>query len=214
MKITKIISAAAVSVVMAASMVMSASAATTAEVAAAAKANGVQDHNVQQLSNFLEANEKAFTDAQRDDMIATLNETGKIVDGYVAEGKDKATLTEEERTALFKSMKEEDRQAIIKALTDLGDKVNVEVTTAKRGDGNGYDVSAKLKVPGDDSKTSSDGANSSKGGKSTTTPINNDGKAPATGNSVDGSAAALIAGISIALAGAGIVVVSKKNKEN
>ena len=201
MKIKKILSAAALSVVMAATMAVSASAATANDAVDAAKKAGVQSHNVQQLSNFLEAYSDHFTAAQYDTMVATLQETG---DKYVAPIADKlfqkapADLTEDERVAVGRDP-EFDEKGVIDSLVALGDKVGVKVTVTKSTDNIGYDVSAVI-PGGDDSK-----------------PIVNPADNPVapTGDAADiNAAAAVIAGIAILFAGAGIVVVARKNKEN
>lgn len=201
MKIFKKITAAAASVVIAASMAVSASAATWEEAVQAAKDGGVQDHNVQQLSTFLEANSSYFTAAQYDTMIAKLKE---ISDKFVKPAAnnmgvtDLSTLTEAQKNEIGKTVwSDANRQEIIDALVNLGKEFNVTVIVTKAADSAnyaGYDVSAKI-----------NGAENP-----VNPPVEQTGteSAPANTAAVAGAAAAIL------LAGAGIVVVAKKNKEN
>lgn len=201
MKIFKKITAAAASVVIAASMAVSASAATWEDAVQAAKDGGVQDHNVQQLSTFLEANSSYFTAAQYDTMIAKLKE---ISDKFVKPAAnnmgvtDLSTLTEAQKYEIGKTVwSDANRQEIIDALVNLGKEFNVTVIVTKAADSAnyaGYDVSAKI-----------NGAENP-----VNPPVEQTGteSAPANTAAVAGAAAAIL------LAGAGIVVVAKKNKEN
>ena len=197
MKMFKKISAVAVSVVMAASMAISASAATYEDAVQAAKDGGVQAHNVQQLETFLVANKDYFTADQYDAMIADLN---AVVEKYVKPlatsmySKTPAELTNEERTAVGRKFSEADREAIKKDLIDLGAKYNVTVTVTKSTENVGFDVSAKI---GD-----------------VVNPV--DPAVEPTGAEPSSASALPVAGAAavVLLAGAGIVVVAKKNKEN
>ncbi len=193
MKLAKKISAAVLAVAMAASMVFSASAETTVDdVIMAARNNGVQEHNVKQLENFIFENADKFTDAQRADMVAAIEDAATIVKKYTE--KDLSTLTEEERGKILHDMSEEDKQAILDKMVEAGKKVEVDITYKKSDTNFGYDVFATYK------------------GK--TTPI--DDPTPNTGDIAtnNSNAAIAIASIAMLLAGTGIVVVAKKNKEN
>lgn len=193
----KKVSAVAASVVMAAAMAISASAATYEDAVQAAKDGGVQAHNVQQLETFLVANKDYFTADQYDAMIADLN---AVVDKYVKPlatsmyNKAPADLTEDERDALGKKFTEADREAIKKDLIDLGAKYNVTVTVTKSTQNVGFDVSAKI--------------------GEVETPV--DPPIQPTGAEASSASALPVAGAAavVLLAGAGIVVVAKKNKEN
>ena len=201
MRLLKKVSAAVVSAALAATMAFSVSAETTTDdVVMAAKNNGVQEHNVKQLENFIFANAEEFNDAQREEMVKAIEECGKIVATYT--DKDLATLTEDERGQILHDMKDEDKQAILDKMVAMGAKVNVEVTYKKSDTNFGYDVFATMK------KTDNAG-NESKGGTTKVDTLPNTGDV----NNVN-SVAAVMAAMAIVLAGTGIVVVAKKNKEN
>ena len=201
MKLIKKVSAAVVSAALAATMAFSVSAETTTDdVIATARENGVQAHNVKQLENFIFANAEEFNDAQREEMVKAIEECGKIVATYT--DKTLADLTEDERGQILHDMSEADKKTILDKMVAMGEKVNVEVTYKKSDSNFGYDVFATMK------KTDSKG-NESKGGTTKVDTLPNTGDV----NSVN-SAAAVMAAMAIILAGAGIVVVAKKNKEN
>lgn len=188
------------------------------ELIGAAVSNGVQAFNVQQLANFIEQNGDKFTDEQYAGFIAAINEAGDIVRTYTDE--DLATMEEADKTALFKSMSADDRQAILDKMVAAGAAAGVTITYTQRSTNDGYDVTATFETtpatPGND-----DGGNGNNDGNQ------NDNTAPnkqsekkedavaKTGevNSVN-TAAAVMATLVIGLAGAGIVVVAKKNREN
>jgi LPXTG-motif cell wall-anchored protein len=202
MKLVKKVSAAVVAAAMAATMAFSVSAETTVDdVIMAAKDNGVQAHNVKQLENFIFANAEHFNDAQRAEMVAAIEDAGLIVKKYTE--KDLATLTEAERDQILSDMADDDKKAILDKMVAMGAKVNVLVTYEKSDTNFGYDVFAKY--VGEDGDTGDD--STGKGGKIDTLPNTGDV------NSVN-SVAIVMASMAIVLAGAGIVVVAKKNKEN
>lgn len=206
MKLAKRISAAVVSAMIAATMAFSVSAETTVDdVIMAAKDNGVQAHNVKQLENFIFANAEKFDDAQRAEMVKAIEEAGAIVKAHT--DKDLATLTEEERNTILHDLPDDEKKAILDKMVAMGEKVNVEVTYERSDTNFGYDVYATMKKS--DSGSGSGKDNDSNGG---TTKIDN---LPNTGdvNSVN-SVAVVMAAMAIVLAGTGIVVVAKKNKEN
>ena len=195
MKLTKKITAFAASLAIAATMSVSAFAAPAnwEGVVATVKACGVQDHNVQQLSNFLEKNQDKFTSEQYGEMCKAIEDTfNNIVTKYLPEGKQAADFTTDERTSLMHGMDAADKEAVLKALVDTGAKYGVKITTEKRATGDGYDVIVEF----DGEKT----------------PIDDDKPAP-TGENVN-NAAVFAAACAIMLAGTGIVVVAKKNREN
>ncbi|MBR6046131.1 MAG: LPXTG cell wall anchor domain-containing protein [Ruminococcus sp.] len=195
MKLAKKITTAVASLAIAASMSVSAfaAAATWESVVQCAKDCGVQDHNVQQLSNFLEKNSDKFTTEQYVGMCKAIEKTfNDVVFKYLDADTAASSLDNDARTALFKNMTEEDRQAILKALVDTGAEYGVKITTEKRATNDGYDVIVEF----DGEKT----------------PID-DNKPSPTGETAN-SAAAFVAACAIMLAGTGIVVVAKKNKEN
>lgn len=197
MKLFKKITAAAASVVIAGSMAISASAATWQEAVQAAKDAGVQDHNVQQLSTFLEANSTYFTAAQYDAMIADLK---AVCDKYVKPkassmfGKEPSALTPAEKEQIGRSWTSDERQAIIDDLVNLGKNYKVTVTVKESTTNVGFDVSAVI-----------DGAEN---------PVNPPIEQTGTESEPVNTAAVVGASAAILLAGAGIVVVAKKNKEN
>jgi hypothetical protein len=207
MKFLKTISAAAVATAIAASMALSVSATTYKDAVQAAKDAGVQDINVQELQNFLEANSDRFTSDDYDYMISIVNE---VRDTYVAPlamelfGKTPAELTEEEKTQLGQNWSQADRNAIIGALVDLGDKYDVEVDVDAISKGE-YTVAATVV---DDDTSSTTG----KGTQVVVTPA-----VAATGDVADVSGvntgAVAGAGLALVLAATGVVVVAKKNKE-
>jgi hypothetical protein len=195
-RIAKVVCSAVVSAALAATMAISAAAAVTyKDVVNKAKECGFQDHNVTQLENFLEKNDK-FTDKQYDAMCQKLHDCfDEVISNYNG---NPASLSNEERAAMFKSMTEEDRQKIIAACIDAGKDFGVKVTVTKRGDNNGYDVTAEYTdAKGDSKKDTADDKNAKTG------DVNN-----------VNAVAAVMSAIAIALAGTGIVVVAKKNREN
>ena len=201
MRLLKKVSAAVVSAALAATMAFSVSAETTTDdVIMAAKDNGVQEHNVKQLENFIFANADQFNDAQREEMVKAIEACGEIVATYT--DKDLAGLTEDERGEILNSMTDEDKQKILDAMVEMGKKVNVEITYARSDTNFGYDVFATMKKSGED-------GNESKGGTTKVDTLPNTGDV----NSVN-SVAVVMASMAIILAGAGIVVVARKNKEN
>ena len=201
MRLLKKVSAAVVSAALAATMAFSVSAETTTDdVIMAAKDNGVQEHNVKQLENFIFANADQFNDAQREEMVKAIEACGEIVATYT--DKDLAQLTEDERGEILNSMTDEDKQKILDSMVEMGKKVNVEITYARSDTNFGYDVFATMKKSGED-------GNESKGGTTKVDTLPNTGDV----NSVN-SVAVVMASMAIILAGAGIVVVARKNKEN
>ena len=195
MKLTKKITAVAASLAIAATMSVSAFAATATweSVVQCAKDCGVQDHNVQQLSNFLEKNADKFTTDQYVGMCKAIEKTfNDVVLKYIETDATVGNFSTEERTALMHKMSTEDKEAVLKALVDTGAEYGVKITTEKRATGDGYDVIVEF----DGEKT----------------PIDDDKPAP-TGENVN-NAAVFAAACAIMLAGTGIVVVAKKNREN
>jgi hypothetical protein len=188
-------------------MALSVSATTYKDAVQAAKDAGVQDINVQELQNFLEANSDRFTSDDYDYMISVVNE---VRDTYVAPlamelfGKTPAELTEEEKTQLGQNWSQADRNAIIGALVDLGDKYDVEVDVDAISKGE-YTVAATVQDDDSSSKTG-------KGTQVVVTPA-----VAATGDVADVSGvntgAVAGAGLALVLAATGVVVVAKKNKE-
>ncbi|MBR1393660.1 MAG: hypothetical protein IJ561_07475 [Ruminococcus sp.] len=196
MKLFKRVSAVVASAAMAATMAITASAATYEDAVQAAKDAGVQAHNVQQLSNFLEPNKDKFTSDQYDKMIEAVK---SVSDTYIAPkatelfSKKPAELTEDEKVQIGKSFSEDDKAAIIKALVDLGASVGVEVTAEVSNSNIGFDVSAKF--------------------NGVETPV--DDPVAQTGDAADfNTTIAFVAACAVLLAGTGLVVVAKKNKEN
>jgi hypothetical protein len=205
MKLIKRLSAAALSVAVAATMALSVSATTYEDAVQAAKDAGVQDINVQELQNFLEANADYFTSDDYDHMIEVLNE---VKETYVTPlamelfGKTPDELTEDEKWELGQHWSQDDRAAIIGALTSLGDEYNVEVdvdalskgeytveaSIVKESDSNGDDDSDSDSDSDEDSDSDKDGDSDDEDGSSTTTPAattNNGGSN--TGSSNTGS---------------------------
>ncbi|SDA21940.1 hypothetical protein SAMN02910447_02126 [Ruminococcus sp. YE71] len=198
MKFTKVLTASAFAAAIAATMGISASAATWQEAVQAAKDCGVQSHNVQELSNFLEPNASKFTAAQYDDMIADMK---AVSDKYVAPkatelfNKKPGDLTEDEKIQIGKTWSEDDKQAIINDLVALGAKYNVEVTVTK-ADKAHYNVSAKMK-DGSGTQTTTTSAVAGTGAEAAETGAGN---------------AVAFAGVALVLAATGAVIVSRKNR--
>jgi LPXTG-motif cell wall-anchored protein len=205
MKLIKKVSAAVVSAALAATMAFSASAETTVDdVIQAAIDNGVQAHNVKQLEQFIFENAEEFDDAERSEMVKAIEECGLIVAKYT--DKDLAELTEEERNTILKGMSDEDKKTILDNMVAMGAAVDVEITYEKSDTNFGYDVFATMKKSSGDS---GDKEGDSKGGTTKIDTLPNTGDV----NNVN-TVAVVMASMAIVLAGAGIVVVAKKNKEN
>ena len=206
MKLIKKVSAAVVSAALAATMAFSASAETTVDdVIQAAVDNGVQAHNVKQLEQFIFENADEFDDAERAEMVKAIQNSGLIVAKYT--DKDLAELTEEERNTILKGMSDEDKKTILDNMVAMGAAVDVEITYEKSDTNFGYDVFATMKKTADGDGDGKEG--DSKGGTIKIDTL------PKTGdvNNVN-TVAVVMASMAIILAGAGIVVVAKKNKEN
>lgn len=207
----KKISAFAAAAAIAAMMAVPAFATTYEDCVQAAKEAGVPDYNVQQLSNFLEPNADQFTSDEYDDMIATLN---KVRDEYVFPAAQKlfgltdisqlADLTEEQKEKIRNYWSAEERQAIYDTLVKLGEKYGVTISLTYNDEyGLADGAAATIKR---DSSTNKDG-----GG--VTTPL--DPPVAATGAATEdttSNAAPLAAAVTLAVAGLGVVVISKKNK--
>lgn len=205
MKLFKTITTAAVSVAAASVMMMSASATTYKDAVQAAKDAGVQATNVQELQNFLEPNADKFTSDDYDYMISVLN---NVRDTYVTPlakelfDKTPAELTEEEKYELGKHWTQDQKNAIVAALVDLGDKYGVEIDVDKISKGD-YTVAATI-------GGTSSGTNSAGG---TQTVVTN--PVAATGAEADegmNTGAVACAGLALVLAASGAVIVAKKNK--
>ncbi len=220
MKILKALSVSAIAAAIAAAVTVPASAATTYEdVIAATEACGVQAHNVQQLANFLEANDSYFTSDEYDEMIADME---NIRDTYVIPAAEKAglptddlaSLTEDEKIQIGAQWTEDDKKAICDDLVELGADYDVDITITKASESH-YDVVAVINK--NDSSNADDSGNpsSSSSSSSTDSTKKDSAVAPSGGNMQAGSNATAIAfgGISTLLAATGIVVVAKKNKE-
>lgn len=216
MKILKVLSASAVAAAIAAAVTVPASAATTyKDVIEATKACGVQAHNVQQLENFLEANDSYFTSDEYDEMVADME---NIRDTYVIPAAEKAglptddlaSLTEDEKILIGAQWSEEDKEAICNDLIELGADYDVTVTITKASESH-YDVTAVINK--DDSNDSNNSGDSSS--KPTDSTKKDSAVAPSGGVMQSGSNATAVAfgAVATLLAATGIVVVAKKNKE-
>ena len=207
MKITKIVSAAVVSVAMAATMAFSAAAATTdKDVVAAANNNAVPANNVQQLENFFASHAGRYSEEDFNKMIEAINSVGDTLKSHISEGA-LADLSEDQKVELFKGLSEEERQGILTKAKETAKQFGVTLTFEKAD--KGYNVlwviDAEPATSGTDSKT--DTSKAAEAGKVDKTVSN-------TGSEANNTAAAFMAAMAIALAGTGIVVVAKKNKEN
>lgn len=203
MKLVKKVSAAVMAAALAATMAISASAASYKDVVTAAKNNGVPDNNIQELDYFLSANQAAFSATEFDNMIKDIEAVGKDIIAKHIDLAEIATYSAEQKRAFYRDeLTEDERLAIVKACESAGDKYGVKITATKQAD-KSYKVSATLKAADK--------------GKDATKVVTEAGKTtnPSTGdvNSVN-SVAAIMSAIAIALAGTGIVVVAKKNREN
>ena len=219
MKILKVLSASAIAAAVAAAVTVPASAATTyKDVIEATKACGVQAHNVQQLENFLEANDSYFTSDEYDEMVADME---NIRDTYVIPAAKKAglptddlaALSEDDKILIGREWTEADKEAICNDLIELGADYDVTVTITKASESH-YDVTATINKT--DSNDSADSGDSKSSSSSTTDSTKKDSAvAPSGGVMKAGSNATAIAfgGIATLLAATGIVVVAKKNKE-
>ncbi|MBR2305465.1 MAG: hypothetical protein IJ871_10100 [Ruminococcus sp.] len=212
-KISAFVAAAA----LAATMTVTAFATNNEDAVKAAKEAGVQANNVQELDNFLQVHKDCFTSEQYDDMISTLN---GIRDKYVApycKGGEKqvvdktpAELTEEDKLVVGKNWTDEDRNAIIDSLVNLGKKYDVVVTVTPVDKAH-YTVAAEHKhTDSSSSTTDSKGGTNPAGGTTikSDTPVANTGAAAGESHT-----AAAVAAVSLAVAGVGAAVIIKKNKE-
>ena len=209
-KISAFVAAAA----LAATMTVTAFATNNEDAVKAAKEAGVQANNVQELDNFLQVHKDCFTSEQYDDMISTLN---GIRDKYVApycKGGEKqvvdktpAELTEEDKLVVGKNWTDEDRNAIIDSLVNLGKKYDVVVTVTPVDKAH-YTVAAEHKhTDSSSSTTDSKGGTNPAGG----TTIKSD--TPVGAAAGESHTAAAVAAVSLAVAGVGAAVIIKKNKE-
>lgn len=195
MKLIKKISAFAVASALAVSMAVSAAATDYKDAIEAAKNAGVPALNVQELSNFLEKYSDKFTSAQYDDMIKTLNDIeAKYVEPHLAEvgAASAAELTEDQKKALGKIWSNADKDAIAKALIDLGKKYNVTVKVEGL-----YTAQPTVTASMDDSKTDT----------KTDKPVAD------TGAEAQSGASAALAAFILAASAAGLTVVAKKNRK-
>jgi hypothetical protein len=212
-KISAFVAAAA----LAATMTVTAFATNNEDAVKAAKEAGVQANNVQELDNFLQVHKDCFTSEQYDDMISTLN---GIRDKYVApycKGGEKqvvdktpAELTEEDKLVVGKNWTDDDRNAIIDSLVNLGKKYDVVVTVTPVDKAH-YTVAAEHKhTDSSSSNTDSKGGTNPAGGTTikSDTPVANTGAAAGESHT-----AAAVAAVSLAVAGVGAAVIIKKNKE-
>ena len=214
MKILKVLSASAVAAAIAASVTVPASAATTyKDAVAAAEECGVQAHNVQQLENFLEANDDYFTSDEYDEMIEDLQGVYEdyVVPAAEALGYDATSLTEDQKAEIGRSWTEDERNAIIADLQALGADYGVTITVTKSSDNVGFDVYASI----DDDDNSGSSSSSSSSSSTTDSTKKDPAVAPTGGDLGTGSNATAVAfgGIATLLAATGIVVVAKKNKD-
>jgi hypothetical protein len=187
MKLIKSLSAAAVSLVVASAVAVSASATDYTDAVQAATDAGVQSHNVQELSNFLEPNADYFTSDEYDDMIADIQ---AISDEYVAPyatdlfDKEPSELTEEEKIEVGKQWSDEDKQAIIADLVALGDKYGVEITVTQESESK-YSVAAAIKDD-EDGDGDTDGDTDTDGDEDTDGDGDSDGDEDTDGNDNNG----------------------------
>ena len=150
-------------------------------------------------------------------MISTLN---GIRDKYVApycKGGEKqvvdktpAELTEEDKLVVGKNWTDDDRNAIIDSLVNLGKKYDVVVTVTPVDKAH-YTVAAEHKhTDSSSSTTDSKGGTNPAGGTTikSDTPVANTGAAAGESHT-----AAAVAAVSLAVAGVGAAVIIKKNKE-
>ncbi|MEF2797468.1 MAG: hypothetical protein U0M95_05560 [Ruminococcus sp.] len=198
--IRSIITAAAAGAI-ACTAVLSASAATSQDAINAAKSAGVPGIYVQQLENYLKT--ASFTSDQYQLMVDTVS---NVSDTYISElaqsmyGKTPAELTEEEKTAVGKKLTGDQKQAIINAFVNLGDKVGVKINVDHISKGN-YNI--EVAAPSDNSS----------GSGNTTIVVDTDPVANTGENETESSAAAAIAAGSLLLTASGaIVILAKKNK--
>ncbi len=217
MKFLRTLSATAVSAILAGTVAISACATSYEDVVTAAEEAGVPANNVQELSNFLEANADSFTSDDFAHMIEVVTEVSETYVVELAEelfGKTPGELTEDEKTQLGKYFTTEDREAIIQALLDLGDEYGVEVDVEAISKGE-YSVAAAIESDSDDDSSSSSSSSTSSSSGSTTQIVVEDAVA-ATGASAETEVPAetvAVAGIALMLAVTGVVVVARKNKE-
>ena len=106
--------------------------ATVFDVVEAAQNSGVNSLNIQLLSNFLILNEDEFTSADYGAFATTCYMMKEaIIDDHVAAlfpGKTAGSLTEEERYILYRSLNQDEKDAISAALINLGNAHRILVS--------------------------------------------------------------------------------------
>jgi hypothetical protein len=182
---------------------------TLIDVVEAAKNAGVNSINVQTLRNFLILNDEYFDSDDYADFIDAVNE---IRDLYITDlayalfYKTPDQLTESERYDVYDALSHADKVAIQKDFIDLANDHGVLLTWD--WDANGYPVvygSIRGKYDQATTKASSGASNVQVAGGSA---VANTGDVAQEGN----SSAAAFAGVALALAAAGVVIVARKNR--
>lgn len=133
-RFTKALISATVTAVMMTSMCITASAATKSDVIAAAKATGVPDIYVQQLTNYL--NVVSFTPEQYDKMVALANSYKGISDEKAQELYQKyaGELSSSEKEDIYKGFSAEQKAEILNKVAEVGGDVDVNITVDKVSD--------------------------------------------------------------------------------
>ncbi len=177
------------------------------DVVNAAKDAGVNSINVQTLRNFLILNDDYFDSDDYSDFIEAVNE---IKDLYIAPlaasmfYKTPAQLTESERYDVYDALTKAEKDAIQKDFIDLAKDHGVLLTWDR--DANGYPV-VYASIYGD---TKDAGTKASSGTQVATgaSAVKDTGDVAQEGT----SSAAAFAGVALALAAAGVVIVARKNR--
>jgi len=179
------------------------------DVVNAAQASGVNALNIQSLSNFLILNEDHFTSDDYAAFIAVCYAAKEeIIDEHVADiwgnRKTAGSLSDEDRYRLYDSLSRDEKDAILAALINVGNRHGVLV--ALDNDVDGYPViyaSMRNRIAATETSSS---ANTQVAAGSAVAATG--GELPETGS----TGAAAFAGVALALAAAGVVLVARKNK--
>lgn len=177
------------------------------DVVNAAKDAGVNQINVMTLRNFLILNDEYFDSDDYADFIEAVNEVRDLYIAPLAYSlfyKTPAELTDSERYDVYDALTRAERNAIQKDFIDLAKDHGVLLTWDR--DANNYPVvyASMLGKTEDAGTKASSGTQVAAGGSA----VKATGALPEEGT----SSAAAFAGVALALAAAGVVIVARKNR--
>lgn len=178
------------------------------DVVNAAKDAGVNQINVMTLRNFLILNDEYFDSDDYADFIEAINEVRDLYIAPIAYGqpffKTPAELTDSERYDVYNALDRSEKNAIQKECIDIAKDHGVLLTWDR--DAHGYPVvyGSMLGKTEDAGTKASSGTQVAAGGSA----VKATGALPEEGT----SSAAAFAGVALALAAAGVVIVARKNR--